>query len=374
MNGTRLKSLLTLIPWLLSGPFFYLLFRLSFLWPDFIESIYSRGIFRFVNQGLSSFTGIFSFSIAEMLLYSFILFVAAFVLFALIRAGFAKRKWWFVLLKRLIILLCVFSCVYALFVGLWGFNYARKSLGHSLGLDTSPASLNELYSVCETLTQRANALRLEVREDSSGVYCPDLTKTDIMNNTSYYYDRAAQQTGDDYLAGSYGRTKPVLYSSGLSYANITGVYFPFTGEANINADMPLLFFPASCLHESAHQRGFAREDEANFLAFYVSMYSGDVSVEYSGVMLALIETMNRLYEQDTDLYFSLRANYSEGVVRDLKQNSDYWRSFESPVCETSKAVNNAFLKANNQSDGVKSYGRMADLIIGLWRKGGLAAK
>jgi hypothetical protein len=81
--------------------------------------------------------------------------------------------------------------------------------------------------------------------------------------------------------------------------------------------------------------------------------------------------MNQLYENNHDLYFELRNNYSQGIERDLKSNYEYWQAFESPIEETSKAVNNTFLQANMQQVGVKSYGRMVDLLIALWRSGGI---
>ena len=37
--------------------------------------------------------------------------------------------------------------------------------------------------------------------------------------------------------------------------------------------------------------------------------------------------------------------------------------------EVSEKVNNTYLKSNMQEDGTKSYGRMVDLLIGLWRAG-----
>jgi hypothetical protein len=90
-------------------------------------------------------------------------------------------------------------------------------------------------------------------------------------------------------------------------------------------------------------------------------------------MLALVNAMNQLYEADSDLYFDLRDTYAQGITRDLEDNSAYWRQFDSPVSETAQEVNNTFLKANMQQDGVKSYGRMVDLLIGLWRSGGINA-
>jgi hypothetical protein len=367
----RVKRLLKKIPWLLIGPVFYLLFRLSFLWPDFTEHVYSRSIYRILSHGISTATGFLPFSLGELLLYAFLLFVIVYIVIMVIKTAMSKRAWWFTFLNRLLVLLCVFSFIYALFVGLWGFNYSREPLGSILKLDTSPATVGELYSTCEALIAKANTLRAAVPEDENGVYTPVFTKQDMMNATAKYYDIAAEVTGNSFLSGSYGGAKPVIYSTGLSYAHITGVFFPFTFEANVNTDVPMLYFAASCLHESSHQRGFAREDEANFLAYYVSSYSGNASVEYSGTMLALAESMNKLYGNDKDLYFELRDHYSEGVNRDLRANFTYWQGYESPVNETSKAVNNTFLQANMQRDGVKSYGRMVDLLIALWRSGGI---
>lgn len=369
----RLKKLLFQLIWLAPGILFYALFRLSFLWPSFTESVYSRGIFHFINQVLSSVTGWLPFSVGEILLYAFILFVIVHIIIMIVHAIMAKKTWWYVLLRRVVALLGVASVVYALFVGLWGFNYARLPLGSSLGLNTSPATVQELYATCEALIQQANALRAAVPQDENGVFAPAESKDDIMKNVPSYYNNAAKLSGFDWLSGSFGRVKPVLYSRGLSFSHISGIYFPFTGEANVNADIPMLFFASTCNHEAAHQRGFAREDEANFLSFFVSSYSDSLSVRYSGTMLALLNATNQLYDANSDLYFELRKTYSEGLNRDMADNAAFWNSFESAVSETAKEVNNTFLKANMQQDGVKSYGRMVDLLIGLWRAGKLNA-
>ncbi len=370
-SGIDAKRLIKKIPWLFIGPFFYLLFRLSFLWPAFTENVYSRGIYRVLSQGISTITGLLPFSLGEILLYAFILFVATYLVFTIIKSAAARKNWWFELINKVLGLLCVASVIYALFVGLWGFNYSRETLGSILRLDTSPSKVSELYSTCEALIDRAKGLRETVPEDAGGVFSPDFTKEDMMKKAPYYYNKAAAATGNGLLSGSYGRAKPVLYSTGLSYANIGGIFFPFTGEANLNADAPMLYFPSSTLHEAAHQIGFSREDEANFLAYYVSSYSEDTSVEYSGTMLAVSESMHKLYSEDRDLYFELRSAYSESMDRDLKSNALYWMAFDTPIKETSRAVNNTFLQANMQHDGVKSYGRMVDLLIALWRSGGL---
>lgn len=364
---TEAKKLLRLLP----GPVFYALFRLAFLWPHLTETVYARTLFPAVNRPLSALTGLAPFSLGECLLYAFLLFAAAFAVLTVVAAIRARRAWWQPVLRRVRALLIIASALYALFVGLWGFNYARLPLSHTFGLDASPATVDELYATCDALVKEANRLRADVPEDRDGVFAPSLSRADIMRAAAAYYDAAAADTGLSFLGGGFGPVKPVLYSSGLSWAHIAGVYFPFTGEANVNTQTPMLLFPASCLHEAAHQRGFAREDEANFLAYYVAARADDISVRYSGTVLALVYAMDALYHADSDLYYGLRAAYAEGVVRDLADHSRFWQRYEGAISEAAVEVNNTFLKANMQRDGVQSYGRMVDLLIGLWRRDGI---
>jgi hypothetical protein len=140
----RLKKILLELIWLLPGLIFYGLFRLAFLWPEFTETFYSRGVFRAIGQALSAIFGWIPLSLGELVLYAFALVVVIHVVVTVIRAILAKKLWWYVLLRRIIALLGVASCIYALFIGLWGFNYARQPLANSLGLDASPATVQEL--------------------------------------------------------------------------------------------------------------------------------------------------------------------------------------------------------------------------------------
>ena len=48
---------------------------------------------------------------------------------------------------------------------------------------------------------------------------------------------------------------------------------------------------------------------------------------------------------------------------DLYAHTIFWQKYEGPVAEKAEAVNDTYLKSNKQEDGVKSYGRMVDLLI-----------
>jgi hypothetical protein len=121
------------------------------------------------------------------------------------------------------------------------------------------------------------------------------------------------------------------------------------------------------LHELVHLRGFMREDEANFIAYLASIKSGYDDFCYSGTMTALTYSMNALYSADYDEFVRLYNLYSEDVIKDMEFSRNYWKQFDTKVSEVADKINDTYLKANNQQDGVRSYGRMVDLLLAYYR-------
>lgn len=329
------------------------------------EKIYSSNFYRFIGRPLSLLTGIFPFSLGELI----IVFLTLFILFNIVRLlikilGSSKNKKLYIADFLCNAAISV-SIVYFVFIIIWGLNYNRLPWAKLANLDVKPASVEELSAVCRDLIERANALRPKVSENSRGVMYLKDGYRGALNRAHYGYD--AISGAYPAIAGKYGNPKPVILSSLMSYTGITGVYFPFTGEANVNVAVPDSTIPATICHEMAHQRGFAREDEANYIAYLVCVNHPDADFQYSGVQLALITSMNTLYNHDFDRYKSLSSMYSAGVKRDLAENNEYWVKYEGPVEKVSDRINNAYLKANFQKDGVYSYGRMVDLLIAEYR-------
>ncbi len=85
--------------------------------------------------------------------------------------------------------------------------------------------------------------------------------------------------------------------------------------------------------------------------------------QYSGTLLALIHSINALYEHAPTQANKLSEKYGEGLQRDLQAISRYWKQYEGKVEEFTSDVNDAYLKSNGQEEGVQSYGRMVDLLL-----------
>ncbi len=327
--------------------------------PVLVEKLYSKAIYPPIGKILSSVSGILPFSLAELLV---ILVPAAFIAYtvsALIKSF--RRRSFVNLINYAVNILVIASIAFFSFIGVWGLNYYRQPFASIAGLEVSPASVKELESLCRSLIDRANTLRPAVSVNSAGnVDIPGNTR-DILNNCYKGYDAIAGSYPE--LAGKYGNPKPVLLSGLMNYTGICGVYFPFTGEANVNVSIPEATLPSTAAHEMAHQRGFSREDEANYIAYLACTNHPDMDYRYSGVLLALVNSMNALYRSDAELFQKLCESYSEAVRGDLDEINRFWKQYEGPVEKAADRMNNTYLKANNQKDGVRSYGRMVDLLI-----------
>ena len=160
-----------------------------------------------------------------------------------------------------------------------------------------------------------------------------------------------------------GDLKGVLASKPMSYTQITGIFVPFTAEANVNTNNVAVDLPFVMAHETAHRYAVAPEDEANFYAFYILEDAEDPLLAYSAALAALRCCQNALYVVDYEAFAEIYGTYSELVVGDLKAYAEHWRHYEGGVSEVSEAVNNLYLQVQGIEDGDKSYGRMVDLML-----------
>nr|WP_051541162.1 DUF3810 family protein [Caldalkalibacillus mannanilyticus] len=154
----------------------------------------------------------------------------------------------------------------------------------------------------------------------------------------------------------------------MSYQGIGGIYFPFTGEANVNILRPEYMLPFTATHEMAHQRGFAREDEANFVGYLAATMHPDYDFQYSGVMVILQTFMYIFEEHDQETYQELKKKCSPGVARDMGAWEEYLRQYQGWASQTTDRMNHIYLQMNAQSDGIQSYGRVADLLYAYYQE------
>lgn len=172
------------------------------------------------------------------------------------------------------------------------------------------------------------------------------------------------------LGGFYPRPKEIAVSWLLSVQQLCGIYSPFTVEANFNGDMPDYNIPHTICHELSHLKGFMREDEANFIGYLACISSEHPAFRYSGYLTGWVYAGNALAGVDMDAYMELRSRISPAAEKNLQENSLFWNRYEGRAAEVSSQWNDTYLKMNSQKDGVKSYGRMVDLMLAYYKGGG----
>ncbi|MBR3298064.1 MAG: DUF3810 domain-containing protein [Clostridia bacterium] len=362
------------LPLLLLIPIGIFLPRLVQNAPDKVERIYSRGIYPLVSRLLGFFSSLVPASLAEILLIGLGGLLLAVFVIRLLKIPFGKlrsrRENRIRFYSFLMTLGVIAGVMLNLFYLLWGFNHYRRPLSALMELDVHTRSVEELAVLTEHLAREAAELRERVAEDENGVFSAK-DRADALQAVSSAYRELGRD--NELFSNKCYRAKTPFFSKTLSKLNIAGIYIPYLAEPNVNAEQPDLYFLSGAAHEMGHYFGFAAEEEANFIAYYVSLWSEDDAVRYSCVMAALSSCANKLHSNDSEKYSEIWYScYSEGMQRDLANYREYYQAYEDhPAAQVNNNINDAYLQYHGHSDGLKSYGRDVDLLLALYEKGGM---
>jgi len=162
---------------------------------------------------------------------------------------------------------------------------------------------------------------------------------------------------------AFGQTRPSRVSFALSRLQLSGYYFPWTGEAHINAQMPRTQWPRTVGHEKAHQRGHARENDATVMGVLACLKSSDPTVFYGGALGLFAAFDREVARVDRAARRGVWALLPARAVQDFEAESAFWRLREGVAAEVSERVNDTYLKAQGVQSGVASYGETTILFL-----------
>ena len=351
---------------LLCWPLAFLILILVRLNSDIAEYVFARGIYRGYRVVMYVLFGFLPFSVGEWLLIAFAVCLMLYPIITIVKIIKSREKL-YTLLSFIRYLLIAVGIIFLWFMIGGGANYYRYEFAQFSGLEIKKSSVDELCDLYRELIEKTNAARKELGIRDDEPFVSSLSNRERAKEANAAMEKLAEKY--DVIEKFYSYAKPVIFSRALSEFNITGVYFMWTLESNVNTDVTDYTKGATMCHELSHQCGFMREDEANFIAYLACTGSDSLELRYSGYMLALVHTGNKLYETDKTLYSELRKLYDPGVNLDFAENSRYWNQFRDTALSTAgEKMNNTYLKMNNVDDGTKSYGRMVDLLLAERRK------
>jgi len=327
---------------------------------DGFSNWYVTYIYPFWLNTLGRFSAIFPFSVIEILLLTGIVLLAFFTIRFFVRR-IRRERTLPLLASGVLSILTITSMLLLIYTLTCGINYYNKTFSERNNISIQSYTVEELEHVCLLLTEAANQFGKEVDRDDSGI-------TIVDENVSANAVAAMENLGTLYegLSGYYPNPKPVL-SSLLSVSQLSGIYSPFTIEANYNKDMQSYNIPFTACHELSHLKGFMQEEEANFIAYLACIDSNDADFQYSGTLLAWIYATNALYEQSAGKYNEIYAMLNDEIKKDLAANNTFWMEYDTIVAEVSDKVNDTYLKVNAQAEGIKSYNLMVDLLVAYYQ-------
>lgn len=333
-------------------------FRLN---ADFAQW-FNQSISHYGRMLLGVLTAWLPFSLAELLFITIPLWAVALIVIAIKHYSSCRHD----ALVFLGILSSLVLSVLILFV--WNFapGYYDRGLAEKLELKREKVSAEELEQTATILAEQINALSDEITFLESGHSLMPYSYQEMNDKLLVAYERFCEK--HSFMDNFYSCVKPVMLSEPMSYTHITGVYTFFTGEANINVNFPDYCIPYTAAHELAHQRGIAREDEANFVAFLVCMESDDSYIRYSALLNVYEYVGNALYSANKTLYRKVNSTLPQEVHDEEAAYSAFFEKYrENVVADVSQQTNNAYLQSQGNKEGSKSYNMVVDLAVAYYR-------
>ena len=309
---------------------------------DFVRG-YSLLIFGPLQWFRSFLLGWIPFSIGDVLYIAASLLIIVLIskwIYALIKRQVTKTTF----LKELLQVFVAAGIVYIWFFLGWGGNYNKRPLAEywELRKDTSGVDDSSLIAFDKYLIAKLDEYAPQAKFKS-------FEGTERLAR-EYYAQFPAATSKSNVL-----QIKPAIFGNLLEYAGIQGYYNPFTGEGQMNAQLPDFIQPFVLCHEMAHQAGLAAEDDANLLAFVVGTNTNDPAFLYSCYFNVWLYTNGELRSRDSVLARELRDGLNKITLGHIETLRALRRKYKSPLSRLSSVFYDNYLKLHKQEKGLESY-------------------
>ncbi len=258
-----------------------LLLNVLALWQGFCD-FYTDRLFWLSSAIYSRITGLFPFSVGEVLIALLVPVLLAALVLAVCMIFLRKRKRFMHFCNRYYKVLLTLALTVVMLMTLNCTILYRCSKLEVNGNGDKTYTYEDVVKLRNFIVEQCNELAEQVPRDESGymAYDEQLDEkvVDALHAISGEYPR---------MAGYYPDAKAMFGSYFMYQSHTLGVYFPFTMEANYNKYISESVRAATIAHELSHLKGYIYENEANFIAFIACTASEDTAVQYSGYLSVL---------------------------------------------------------------------------------------
>lgn len=331
--------------------------------PARVENQFSNGIYRSLSSVIRGLFGWLPFSLGDILyglaglwlLWKLVKAIVAFFKGKVTLKSFAEGS-----LKAFRFLLVI----YIIFNLFWGINYNREGITSQLDMKLEKYNLADLEKLNSLLVEKVNASK-QLMMDGKIIYP---SNKELFSRVEHAYERAR-------IIYPFLKYQPVSLKQSLwswlgNYMGFTGYYNPFTGEAQVNTLVPKFIRPFTTSHEVAHQLGYAKEMEANFVGYLAATVSDDTLLHYSVYLDLFLYSNRNLFETDSLASKEIRQQLIPAVQADLAEWKRFNLKYRNPVEPVFRWIYGIYLERNQQPEGVLSYDEVTGFMIAYYKKYG----
>jgi hypothetical protein len=306
-------------------------------YPEWVHRLYTERVFIWMTRPLRWISGTFQLALGELvyIILLIVLIINSIKYFISNKYSIKNGQFWISLALSLSIVL---AQLYLWFMFIWGFNYYQPDPSETFHLKVKKGySLAEVDSLSVQLIREMNQSRLQISDSQIHQYA-------ILQESA--------------------SIKKALFPSWGDKLGYLAFYQPITGEAIIRDDLPQLLKPFTLEHEKAHQKGYASETEANFIAFMAAQASKDPLLQYSTQIQIFSYAQNATLwlvaeKGDYALWKKIvernKSLVSPKVLADRQKIKSFFAARQNERIPGSDKLYDQFLQWNNQAKGLESY-------------------
>lgn len=323
----------------------------------------SGGVGKALREALAYITNPIPISVAELFVIALVLGAIALIFLSVFAVKTRRTR-----VRILFHILSFIFVMYSSYALTFGASYHTSKIEEKMGFEATEVKEEDLYELALYLVGELNDVAPESLNSSGesemGYDLFALSERAVSAYDEFVADYPIFENFTSYV-------KPVMLSRLMAYGGILGMYTYFSGEANISVVYPDYCIPASVIHELAHQRGVAREDEANFISYVVCAYSDDAYIKYSGYLNLFEYTVSALAATNREAVSELYAMLDSNVISDMRAYSDFYNEHKITfIRDISNFFNDTYLRLNG-TEGVVSYSRVVRLSVSYYKSLGI---
>jgi len=319
--------------------------------PGFVEQYYTRSIFIVINYCLSAFS--FVLILPGLFLIPIIYFATIIFSIKSFKSTLSKFLW----------ILNSMGVLYFIFYLVWGFNYYRLPIDNGWKYKSVPFTVQQLESEYEETTVKLVKIRNLLSDSSQKISISN----QVINERAQ--GKILQKNLRQWLKNNEFPTQaPVSIRYNIPkgfflHFSTAGMYFPFSGEGNVDPGLHPLQFTSVMAHEMAHGYGFADEGTCNFLAYICHHNDKNSWVAYTATMGYWRYLASNVRRISPDFFNRKINEIPTGLKLDLQEMQEFSNKYEDWMPQLQYKIYDAYLKGQGIKEGMLNYNKVIGLVL-----------